>query len=289
MVVYRKGEDVSCIVENRAVACEYARSKSARLREAAARSLITAAADLSRLVRDADVHVSVAAAENPKTPAADVMWYVVDVLDRRERYLSEGVACSVALPAWFLEETIQRTVERVDNGEKDVSVSLGRLIESPNISERTMLNLVENKHTGYSGVADNVASSARVLRLLAADSDRGVRYRVAQREDAPSDVLVALACDLDGMVSEGALLNKSLPEYAFDQVVVRDVARVDKFLQQGGFWRVMRSIGSNLVYLMVVYRLAPPYANKEEERAFREAYERAKECLHYDWVVKEEW
>lgn len=287
MVVYRKGEDVSCIVENRAVACEYARSKSARLREAAARSPITAAADLSRLVRDAAVHVSVAAAENPKTPATDVMWYVVDVLARRERYLSEGAACSVALPAWFLEETILRAIERVDNGEKDVSVSLGRLIESPNISERTMLNLVENKRTGYSGFADNAASSARVLHLLSADSDRGVRYRVARREDAPSDVLVALACDSDGMVSEGALLNKSLPEYAFDQVIVRDVARADKFLQQGGFWRVMRSIGSNLVYLMVVDRLAPPYANKEEERAFGEAHERAKECLRYDWVVKE--
>lgn len=52
------------------VAVEYARSSNGKQREAAARSPLTPAADLSRLSRDSVVYVRNAACENPKTPCA---------------------------------------------------------------------------------------------------------------------------------------------------------------------------------------------------------------------------
>lgn len=52
------------------VAVEYARSTNGKQREAAARSPLTPAADLSRLSRDNVVYVRNAACENPKTPCA---------------------------------------------------------------------------------------------------------------------------------------------------------------------------------------------------------------------------
>lgn len=50
------------------VAVEYARSSNGKQREAAARSPLTPAADLSRLSRDNVAYVRHAACENPKTP-----------------------------------------------------------------------------------------------------------------------------------------------------------------------------------------------------------------------------
>lgn len=71
LVAYRGGMgEHKWFAETADVAVEYARSSNGEQREAAARSSLTPAADLSRLSRDSVVYVRNAACENPKTPCA---------------------------------------------------------------------------------------------------------------------------------------------------------------------------------------------------------------------------
>ena len=81
MVSYRgEWNEHTWFAETADVAVEYARSSNGKQREAAARSTLTPAADLSRLSQDGVVYVRNAACENPKTPVCDLAGYVSAIL-----------------------------------------------------------------------------------------------------------------------------------------------------------------------------------------------------------------
>lgn len=187
------------------VAVEYARSSNGKQCEAAARSPLTPAADLSRLSQDGVVYVRNAACENPKTPVCDLAGYVSAILfGASGGCLSEKAASNPALPAHFVGDCIVRAVGECERRKRAVSLSVKRLIVNPNLPERVMLWLVEGKRPGYEMVLDNPSATGRVLRVLADDPDWGVRCSVAGHVNAPRDVLVKLARDDEERVREVA-------------------------------------------------------------------------------------
>ena len=131
------------------VAVEYARSSNGKQREAAARSPLTPAADLSRLSRDNVAYVCNAACENPKTPVCDLAGYVSAILfGASGGCLSEKAASNPALPAHFVGDCIVRAAGECERRKRAVSLSVKRLIVNPNLPERVMLWLVEGKRPG---------------------------------------------------------------------------------------------------------------------------------------------
>lgn len=276
MVAYRDGGALTWFVESAAVACEYARSENGKQREAAARSPLTPATYLGRLIYDSVSYVRKAASENPKTPSHDLAAHASAVLaGKTYGALSDVAAGNPALPAWFVGDAVTRAVEEAQrSGRKSVSFSVYRLIEeSPNLPEAVMVRLVEGRRPGYERVVANLSASARVFRLLATVEDWGVRCDVANRVGVPPDVLVALAYDEDSRVREVAFSRKDMPDYVYDDVIVRDLDKADIVYEAVHPKETLR------VCLLVVSRLAPPYADESEERAFSGVYERAEKWL----------
>ena len=249
------------------VAVEYARSSNGKQREAAARSPLTPAADLSRLSRDNVVYVRNAACENPKTPVCDLTSYVSAVLfGASGGRLSEKAASNPALPAHFVGGCIVRAVGECERQKRAVSLSVKRLIVNPNLPERVMLWLVEGKRPGYEMVLDNPSAPARVLRVLADDPDWGVRCSVAHHVNTPRDVLVKLAHDEEERVREVAICNDNIPARVFDEVIVRDLDKADRV------YEAVDASKSVTAHMLSVMRLAPPYASKGEAHAFEGLY-----------------
>lgn len=243
-------------------------------REAAARSRLTSAADLGRLMRDSVPYVRQGASENPKTPAQDLIAYVSAILSGQVAgALTEAAASNQALPAWFVEEQVVRAVKERERGGKALSLSVERLIANPNLPERVMLWLVEGKRPGHAHVLENPTVTGRVMRVLASDRDWGTRCDVACHNNAPVDVLVKLAHDKESIVRETAFSNRNMPASVFDEVIVRDVREADVV------YDAVRPNETLRVCLLVVSRLAPPYADESEERAFRHMYEMAGKWL----------
>ena len=256
------------------VAVEYARSSSGKQREAAARSPLTPAADLSRLSRDNVAYVCNAACENPKTPVCDLAGYVSAILfGASGGCLSEKAASNPALPAHFVGDCIVRAVGECERRKRAVSLSVKRLIVNPSLPERVMLWLVEGKRPGYEMVLDNPSATGRVLRVLADDPDWGVRCSVAGHVNAPRDVLVKLAHDDEERVCEVALCDDNMPERVFDEVIVRDASRV------ATIHKIVHDSQSVYAHVLAAARLAPPYANDDECLALRGASWDASEWL----------
>lgn len=268
MVAYRDGGALTWFVESAAVAREYACSENGKQREAAACSPLTPAAYLGRLIYDNVSYVRKAASRNPKTPAHDLAAHASAVLagDMYGMYgaLSDVAAGNPALPAWFVGDAVMRAVKEAERaGRKSVSFSVYRLIEeSPNLPESVMVWLVEGRRPGYERVVANLSASARVFRLLAAVEDWGVRCDVANRVGVPPDVLVALAYDEESRVREVAFSNKDMPEYVYDDVIVRDLDKADIV------YEAVDGSKSMAARMLSVARLAPPYASREEGHAF---------------------
>lgn len=274
MVAYKDNGLRKWFVENATVAAEYARSKNGRQREAAARSHLAIAADLGKLMRDSVPYVRQGASENPKTPAQDLIAYVSAILSGQVAgALTEAAASNPALPAWFVEEQVVRAVKERKRGGKALSLSVERLIAHPNLPERVMLWLVEGKRPGYTHVLENPTVTGRVLRVLASDRDWGTRCDVACHNNTPVDVLEKLAHDRESIVRETAFSNRNMPASVFDEVIVRDVREADVVYDAVHPNETLR------VCLLVVSRLAPPYADESEERAFRGMYEMAEKWL----------
>ena len=249
------------------VAVEYARSSNGKQREAAARSPLTPAADLSRLSQDGVVYVRHAACENPKTPVCDLAGYVSAILfGASGGCLSEKAASNPALPAHFVGDCIVRAVGECERRKRAASLSVKRLIVNPNLPERVMLWLVEGKRPGYETVSDNPSATGRVLRVLADDPDWGVRCDVAHRVGVPPDVLAVLAYDEEERVRETAFSRKEMPEYVYDDVIVRDLDKADRV------YEAVDASKSVTAHMLSVMRLAPPYASKEEGHAFEGLY-----------------
>ena len=256
------------------VAVEYARSSNVKQREAAARSPLTPAADLSRLSRDSVVYVRNAACENPKTPVCDLAGYVSAILfGASGGCLSEKAASNPALPAHFVGDCIVRAVGECERRKRAVSLSVKRLIVNPNLPERVMLWLVEGKRPGYETVSDNPSAPARVLRVLADDPDWGVRCSVAHHVNTPRDVLVKLAHDDEERVREVALCNDNMPARVFDEVIVRDASKA------ATIHKLVHDSQSVYAHVLAAARLAPPYANDDECLALRGAPWDASEWL----------
>lgn len=244
------------------VAVEYARSSNGKQREAAARSPLTPAADLSRLSRDNVAYVRNAACENPKTPVCDLAGYVSAILfGASGGCLSEKAASNPALPAHFVGDCIVRAVGECERRKRAVSLSVKRLIANTNLPERVMLWLVEGKRPGYETVSDNPSATGRVLRVIADDPDWGIRCSVARHVNAPRDVLVKLARDDEERVREVALINANMPERVFDEVIVRDASKAATIHKLVDY--------SQSVYAQVLAytRFNSPYANDDECRA----------------------
>ena len=251
------------------VAFEYARSSNGKQREAAARSPLTPAADLSRLSQDGVVYVRNAACENPKTPVCDLVAYASAVIAGEVGgALSDVAAGNTALPSWFVGDAVTCAVQEAEReGRKSVPFSVYRLIEeSPNLPEAVMVWLVEGRRPGYERVVANLSASARVFRLLATVEDCGVRCDVANRVGVPPDVLAVLAYDEEGRVRETAFSRKEMPEYVYDDVIVRDLDKADRV------YEAVDASKSVTAHMLSVMRLAPPYANKGEAHAFEGLY-----------------
>ena len=280
MVAYRDGGALTWFVESAAVAREYACSENGKQREAAACSPLTPAAYLGRLIYDNVSYVRKAASRSPKTPAHDLAAHASAVLagDTYGMYgaLSDVAAGNPALPAWFVGDAVMRAVKEAERaGRKSVSFSVYRMIEeSPNLPESVMVWLVEGRRPGYERVVANLSASARVFRLLAAAQDWGVRCDVANRVGVPPDVLAALAYDEESRVREAAFGNKGMPEYVYDDVIVRDLGKA------GAVCDALVGSGSMSAHVLAVTRLAPPYADESEERAFKGMYEMAEKWLN---------
>ena len=279
MVAYCDGGALTWFVESAAVACEYARSENGKQREAAARSPLTPAACLGRLIYDRVSYVRKAASENPKTPSHDLAANASAVLagDTYGMYgaLSDVAAGNPALPAWFVGDAVPRAVKEAQrNGRKSVSFSVYRLIEeNRNLPESVMVWLVEGRRPGYERVVANLSASARVFRLLAAAQDWGVRCDVAHRVGVPPDVLAALAYDDERRVREVAFSRKEMPDYVYDDVIVRDLDKADIV------YEAVDGSKSMTVHMLSVTRLAPPYANREEGHAFEGLYAQSRKWL----------
>ena len=241
------------------VAVEYARSSNGKQREAAARSPLTPAADLSRLSRDSVVYVRNAACENPKTPVCDLAGYVSAILfGASGGCLSEKAASNPALPAHFVGDCIVRAVGECERRKRAVSLSVKRLIVNPNLPERVMLWLVEGKRPGYEMVLDNPSATGRVLRVLADDPDWGIRCSVAGHVNAPRDVLVKLAHDDEERVCEVALCDDNMPERVFDEVIVRDASKA------ATIHKLVHYSQSVHAQVLAYTRFGLPYANDDE-------------------------
>ena len=236
MVAYRNGGMHMWHVESVAVAREYACSENGKKREAAAGSPLTPAAYLGRLVYDRVSYVRNAASENPKTPARDLIARAHGILTGKTvGVLSSVVAGNSALPGWFVGGAVTCAVEEAEReGRKSVPFSVYRLIEeSPNLPEAVMVWMVEGRRPGYERVVANLSASARVFRLLATVEDWGVRCDVANRVGVPPDVLATLAYDEEERVRETAFSRKEMPEYVYDDVIVRDLDKADKGVRSG--------------------------------------------------------
>ena len=158
-------------------------------------------------------------------------------------------------------------------GGKWINISVKRLIANPNLPERVMLWLVEGERPGYEFLLENFALTGRVLRALANDRDYGIRCDVAMHKVTPGDVLEKLAHDRESIVREAAFSNRNMPASVFDEAIVRDVREADVVYDAVHPNETIR------VCLLAVSRLAPPYADESEERAFKRIYEVAKEKL----------
>lgn len=269
MVAYRNGGMRMWHVESVAVAREYACSENGKQREAAAGSPLTPAAYLGRLVYDRVSYVRNAASENPKTPVRDLIARAHGILaGKTGGVLSSVVAGNSALPGWFVGDAVTRAVEEAERaGRKSVPFSVYRLIEeSPNLPEAVMVWLVEGRRPGYERVVANLSASARVFRLLATVEDWGVRCDVANRVGVPPDVLAALAYDEESRVRETAFSRKEMPEYVYDDVIVRDLDKDDRV------YEAVDASKSVTAHMLSVMRLAPPYVNGEEAHAFEGLY-----------------
>lgn len=269
MVAYRNGGMRMWHVESVAVAREYACSENGKQREAAAGSPLTPAAYLGRLVYDRVSYVRNAASENPKTPVRDLIARAHGILTGKTGgVLSSVVAGNSALPGWFVGDAVTRAVEEAEReGRKSVPFSVYRLIEeSPNLSEAVMVWLVEGRRPGYERVVANLSASARVFRLLATVEDWSVRCDVANRVGVPPDVLATLAYDEEERVRETAFSRKEMPEYVYDDVIVRDLDKADRV------YEAVDASKSVTAHMLSVMRLAPPYASKEEGHAFEGLY-----------------
>lgn len=276
MVAYRNGGMRMWHVESAAVACEYARSENGKQREAAARSPLTPAACLGRLIYDRVSYVRKAASENPKTPSHDLAANASAVL-AGDTYgaLSDVAAGNPALPAWFVGDAVTRAVKEAQrNGRKSVPFSVYRLIEeSPNLPEAVMVWLVEGRRPGYERVVANLSASARVFRLLATVEDWSVRCDVANRVGVPPGVLAVLAYDEEERVREVAFSRKEMPDYVYDDVIVRDLDKADRV------YEAVDASKSVTAHMLSVMRLAPPYANMEEAHAFEGLYVKSRKWL----------
>ena len=182
--------------------------------------------------------------------------------------LSDVAAGNPALPSWFVSGVVTRAAEEAERaGRKSVPFSVYRLIEeSPNLTEAVMVWLVEGRRPGYERVVANLSASARVFRLLATVEDWSVRCDVADRVGVPPDVLAVLAYDEEGRVRETAFSRKDMPEYVYDDVIVRDLDKADRV------YEAVDASKSVTAHMLSVMRLAPPYANKEEGHAFEGLY-----------------
>lgn len=269
MVAYRDGGVLVWHVESATVACEYACSENGKQREAAAGSPLTPATYLGRLIYDRVSYVRKAASENPKTPSHDLAAHASAAL-AGDTYgaLSDVAAGNPALPALFVGDAVTRAVEEAERaGRKSVPFSVYRLIEeSPNLPEAVMVWLVEGRRPGYERVVANLSASARVFRLLATVEDWSVRCDVANRVGVPLDVLAVLAYDEEGLVRETAFSRKEMPEYVYDDVIVRDLDKADRV------YEAVDASKSVTAHMLSVMRLAPPYASKEEGHAFEGLY-----------------
>ena len=163
-------------------------------------------------------------------------------------------------------DCIVRAVGECERQKRAVSLSVKRLIVNPNLPERVMLWLVEGRRPGYERVVANLSASARVFRLLATVEDCGVRCDVANRVGVPPDVLAVLAYDEEGRVRETAFSRKEMPEYVYDDVIVRDLDKADRV------YEAVDASKSVTAHMLSVMRLAPPYANKGEAHAFEGLY-----------------
>ena len=269
MVAYRNGGMRMWHVESVAVARAYACSENGKQREAAAGSQLTPAAYLGRLVYDRVSYVRNAASENPKTPVCDLIARAHGILaGKTGGVLSSVAAGNSALPGWFVGDAVTRAVEEAERaGRKSVPFSVYRLIEeSPNLPEAVMVWLVEGRRPGYERVVANLSASARVFRLLATVEDWSVRCDVANRVGVPPDVLAVLAYDEEERVRETAFSRKEMPEYVYDDVIVRDLDKADRV------YEAVDASKSVTAHMLSVMRLAPPYASKEEGHAFEGLY-----------------
>lgn len=269
MVAYRNGGMRMWHVESVAVAREYACSENGRKREAAAGSTLTPAAYLGRLVYDRLSYVRKAALRNPKTPVCDLVAYASAVIAGEVGgALSDVAAGNPALPSWFVGDAVTCAVQEAEReGRKSVPFSVYRLIEeSPNLSEAVMVWLVEGRRPGYERVVANLSASARVFRLLATVEDWSVRCDVANRVGVPPGVLAVLAYDEEERVRETAFSRKEMPEYVYDDVIVRDLDKADRV------YEAVDASKSVTAHMLSVMRLAPPYASKEEGHAFEGLY-----------------
>lgn len=269
MVAYPNGGMRMWHVESVAVAREYACSKNGKQREAAARSGLTHVAYLGRLIYDRMSYVRRAAAENPKTPVGGLIAHAHGILaGKTGGALSDVAAGNPALPSWFVGDAVTRAVQEAEReGRKSVPFSVYRLIEeSPNLPEAVMVWLVEGRRPGYERVVANLSASARVFRLLATVEDWSVRCDVANRVGVPPDVLAALAYDEEERVRETAFSRKEMPEYVYDDVIVRDLDKADRV------YEAVDASKSVTAHMLSVMRLAPPYASKEEGHAFEGLY-----------------
>lgn len=284
MVAYRDGGALAWFVESAAVAREYACSENGKQREAAAGSPLTPAAYLGHLIYDNVSYVRKAASRNPKTPAHDLAAHASAALaGNTYGALSDVAAGNPALPAWFVGDAVTRAVKEAERaGRKSVSFSVYRLIEeSPNLPESVMVWLVEGRRPGYERVVANLSASARVFRLLAAVEDWGVRRDVANRVGVPPDVLAALAYDEESRVRKVAFSNKDMPEYVYDDVIVRDLDKADRV------YEAVDGSKSMTARMLSVTRLAPPYANREEGRAFEGLWVQSKMWLEERYIELE--
>ena len=276
MVAYRDGGALAWFVESAAVAREYACSENGKQREAAAGSPLTPAAYLGRLIYDNVSYVRKAASRNPKTPAHDLAAHASAALaGNTYGALSDVAAGNPALPAWFVGDAVTRAVKEAERaGRKSVSFSVYRLIEeNPNLPESVMVWLVEGRRPGYERVVANLSASTRVFRLLAAVEDWGVRRDVAHRVGVPPDVLAALAYDEESRVREVAFSRKDMPDYVYDDVIVRDLDKADIV------YEAVDGSKSMAARMLSVTRLAPPYASREEGHAFEGLYAQSRKWL----------
>ena len=129
-----------------------------------------------------------------------------------------------------------------------------------------MVWMVEGRRPGYERVVANLSASARVFRLLATVEDWSVRCDVANRVGVPPDVLATLAYDEEERVRETAFSRKEMPEYVYDDVIVRDLDKADRV------YEAVDASKSVTAHMLSVMRLAPPYASKGEAHAFEGPY-----------------